>query len=309
MIEQVREFNRIVSDPLAYGEQLKRKNEKTVFGYFCSYTPEEIIHAAGLHPFRLLGTGGATLSADERLQSCSCDLIRETLELALTGRLAFLSGVVFPRSCDAFGRLSDIWRLNAKIRYHFDIVLPERIGEEGSLEPMVDALKIFRRNLEIAAKTVITDSAMERSFELYNSIRTSLKKIYLLRSANPGALGGRDLYAIVRACMLMERRELDTLLRSLLEELGAQPPLPPNGKKRIVIAGIACDHPDFYSLVERCGGTVVWTTCARVPGISRASSPRRPIPSRRSPGATPTGPSAPRTLNHREAGARTWFGW
>ncbi len=258
MIEQVREFARMAGNPLAYAEHLMKKDGKPVFGYFCSYTPEEIIHAAGLHPFRLPGTGGATPHADEHLRSCSCELIRETLEQALEGRFGFLHGVVFPRSCDAIRRLSDIWRLRAKIRYHFDIDLPARLDGEGSREFMIDALKKFRRDLETAAKTCITDSAMDHAFDLYNSIRSSLKNLYLLRSANPGLLSGGDLHSIVRACMIMERCELDIALKSLFEWLKAKPASPPDGKKRVVVAGILCDHPDFYALVERCGGTVVW---------------------------------------------------
>ena len=50
-------FRRVLADPFAYVKQWKEKNAKSVIGYFCSYTPEEIILAANALPFRIFNSG------------------------------------------------------------------------------------------------------------------------------------------------------------------------------------------------------------------------------------------------------------
>jgi len=44
-------------DPYAYARGMKQDKQKPMVGYFCSYAPEEIILAAGTHPFRLWNAG------------------------------------------------------------------------------------------------------------------------------------------------------------------------------------------------------------------------------------------------------------
>ena len=56
-MQGLEEFRQAMADPAGYARGLKAQGRK-IIGYFCSYTPEEIIHAAGAHPLRLFGTQG-----------------------------------------------------------------------------------------------------------------------------------------------------------------------------------------------------------------------------------------------------------
>ncbi len=56
-MKELDEFYAILKDPVSYGRKMKEQGRKIV-GYFCSYTPEEIIYAAGAHPFRIFAAGG-----------------------------------------------------------------------------------------------------------------------------------------------------------------------------------------------------------------------------------------------------------
>ncbi|MBC8248998.1 MAG: 2-hydroxyacyl-CoA dehydratase, partial [Anaerolineales bacterium] len=78
-------------------------------GYFCTYVPEEIIHAAGFAPLRILSGREIPSRADAHLQSYTCALCRSALDQALRGNLSFLQGVVFPHTCDTIQALADIW--------------------------------------------------------------------------------------------------------------------------------------------------------------------------------------------------------
>jgi len=83
-------------DPYAYAHALKQNRKKPLVGYFCSYAPEELIHAAGAVPFRIFGTRQNISLADAHLQSYCCSLVRGGLEDALKGSCLFLTARSFP---------------------------------------------------------------------------------------------------------------------------------------------------------------------------------------------------------------------
>lgn len=256
-MDALREFNEISDNPIKYACALKDHGSK-VIGYFCSYTPEEIIHAAGLHPMRLFGTKEDIHLADRHLQSYSCSLIRGALSDVLAGKLNFLDGTVFPHTCDSIQRLSDIWRLNTNLGFFADVVLPVKLNTESAREYMTDVLNRFRKDLEGYFNIEISDDNLRSSIRTYNTIRAHLKSIYELQAKTPSVLPGSDLFAVVRASMVMDRDELSRKLPVLENELKQKGRSHDGLKKRIMLVGNICDHPDIYTLIENSGGDVVW---------------------------------------------------
>ncbi|MBN2180165.1 MAG: 2-hydroxyacyl-CoA dehydratase [Deltaproteobacteria bacterium] len=257
-MEVLNDFYRVAENPYEYSRELK-KSGKRIIGYFCSYTPEEIISASGVHPIRLFGTGGDITLADSHLQPYCCSLVRGALEEALEGRLDFLDGTVFPHTCDSIQRLSDIWRLNTNFGFFADVVLPVKLNTESSREYFADILKKFRLDLERGLGVTITDDKLKTAITRYNNIRRSLKALYEMHSKEPGILSGRDLWAVTRASMIMERDDLLvklSLLKEALKKGGRSGKS--EGKKRLVLAGSVCDHPNVYTIIEDSGGVVVW---------------------------------------------------
>jgi benzoyl-CoA reductase subunit C len=257
-MEVLNDFYRVSENPYEYARDLRGKGRK-IIGYFCSYTPEEIILASGAHPMRLFGTKNDISLADAHLQPYSCSLVRGALEEALSGRLDFLDGTVFPHTCDSIQRLSDIWRLNTDFGFFADVVLPVKLDTESAREYMEEVLRRFRKNLEEWLGVKITDDELRNAVEKYSVIRGHLKTIHEMHSENPGILSGKDMHAIMRASMIMDREELPERLQELTEVLkkGGRA-LDIEGKKRLVLAGSICDHPDIYTIIEKSGGVVVW---------------------------------------------------
>ena len=252
------EFYEILKDPVSYGRKMKEQGRKVV-GYFCSYTPEEIIYAAGAHPFRIFSSAENIHFADAHFQSYCCSLVRGALEGALAGNLDFLDGAVFPHTCDSIQRLSDIWRMNVKGPFHADIVLPVKLDTESARAYMIDVLKKFRNELASHLRVEITDDKLKKAIGIFNTIRASLKRLYELKAENPGIISGGDLYAIVKASMMMDRHHLAEVLPAVIEEMEKKKgnaELSPG--KRIVLAGGICNHPDIYRIIEEAGGAVVW---------------------------------------------------
>jgi benzoyl-CoA reductase subunit C len=258
-MKQIEECYQILKDPNGYVKRFKAESGRKVVGTFCSYAPEEIILAAGAHPFRLFGSGEKIRMAEAHLQSYCCSLVRGALEDALGGRLEFLDGVVFPHTCDSIQRLSDIWRLNVSACFHLDVVLPVKLDTDGAAQYLIDVLRRFRGALGEKLSVTISDDDLRAAIRTMNRIRAALTRIYALKGERPEILKGNDLYALVRAAMIMDRTRAESLLEEVAAELEkkstSEVAAPP--KKRIVLSGGVCNHPDIYTIIEEAGGAVV----------------------------------------------------
>ena len=77
-------------------------------GWFCTYTPIEILDAAGVIPYGIRLDSGMG-HEDIYLGDSMCSYVRGCLGGALTGAYDFLDGVVITHSCECMRRLYDAW--------------------------------------------------------------------------------------------------------------------------------------------------------------------------------------------------------
>ncbi len=255
------EFNPFKQQPVTFAEQAnewKKENGRKIFGYLCTYAPEEIIHAAGILPYRVFGTGDRTAAADPHLQAYACSLVRSALGEALEGELSFLDGAVFPHTCDSIQRLSDIWRLNAKMAFHFDVVHPVKLNTPGARVYMLEVLNRFRKELGDALGKEISDQALSDSIKLFNRFRAMLSELYEIRKQRPDLISGEDIFTVMRASMTMDRAEFSLLLEKFLVEVKKEStPAPSSLPLGIILTGGVCDHPNLYSIIENAGAYVI----------------------------------------------------
>ena len=253
----VKTFRTVSENPGAYARTWKQENHKPVVGYLCSYAPEEIMVAAGALPYRIFGSGREIQLADSHLQAYSCSLVRGAMEDVLGGHLDFLDGTVFPHTCDSIQRLSDMWRMNAGLDFHLDVVLPVKLDNATSRDYLAQVLRRFRDDLEQAVGTEISDESIKASAEVYNALRESLRAIYALRRNDPNLISGSDLLAITKGSMMMDRNQALGLLKEVMAALELKTEQPGNGKKRIILAGGLCNMPDIFQVIEESGGVII----------------------------------------------------
>ncbi len=252
-------FKEQAVNPAQKISEWKNQNDKKVLGYLCTYTPEEIIHAAGVMPYRIFGNANRASSADHHLQAYSCSLVRSALGEALEGDLNFLDGMVFPHTCDSIQRLSDIWRLNADMSFHFDVVHPVKLNTPESRDYMYAVLERFRNELGKALGEHISDTDLSESIKTFNKLRNKLKELYEIRKEKPYLISGEDIYYVLRASMTMDREEFASQLEDFILELKKDTDSPPaKAPVGIIMTGGICDHPDIYSILEEAGAYVMW---------------------------------------------------
>jgi len=253
MIE-IQAFHDALYDVPGLGSQIRQS--KKVIGHLCSYVPEELVYAAGFHPMRLFSSKSDIILAEDHLQAYCCSLVRGVLEDSLSGRLDFLDGTVFPHTCDTIMRLSDIWRLKGRYELFWDVILPVKLGTQSAKEYMLAVLTRFKDELEQASGNKITDEKLSDAIQLFNRIRKSLSDIYKRQSDSPGIISGKDLYALVKGSMVMEREKAAALLEKIAASLEKNDS-PENKGKRIVLSGSICDAPDIYTSVKNAGLHIV----------------------------------------------------
>ena len=221
-------------------------------GYFCTYVPEEIIHAAGFVPLRIRSGDQTPSRADAHLQSYTCALCRSALDQALRGDLNFLVGVVFPHTCDTIQALADIWRMSFPDLYVETIVQPVHLSSPSTRPYLIAELQRFRHSLEELIGQEISDQAIGASIESYNEKRRLLTRLYDLRDR----LAATELFAVTGAGFVMPPEEYNQLLGELVELLaeGEQPPQKGPG---LILVGAVLDDPAILTIVEELGARIV----------------------------------------------------
>jgi len=242
-----------------YIARWKEKGGKIV-GYYCCYVPEEIIHAAGMLPYRMRATGSTSSElGDAYASSTTCTFCRHSLDQAMRGKYKFLDGLVALHSCDHISRTFDAWRygkvdLPGSFYLHF-LDVPFKT-DALAVEWMTVQLDRFKRSLEDHFQVTITDDALRRSIKTYNEKRRLLKSLYELRKKEAPPITGAEVLGICIASTSMPVEEFNQLLKQMLDELEGRAGFS-DYRARLLLAGGDLEDPAYIRVIEELGGLVV----------------------------------------------------
>lgn len=237
----------------------KEKNNKKIFGYFCSYVPEEIIHAADILPVRVLSGTENITKGTKYLASFNCPYVRACFDQVLKKRYHYLDGIVQSHTCEAMGKLFSLWSRKVEIPESYYLSQPYLSNEKAEIL-FVKALKRFASSLEALTLTHITTDKLNQSIRIYNENRRLLSQIYEFRKSGTPLLSGSEVYRIVRAGMLMSKEKHNAMLRELLEEFRRKKtPYPENNgeKMRVMVSGGMVEDVKILEMIESSGGQIV----------------------------------------------------
>ena len=248
-------------------EQLMKAREKgaKVVGYFCSYMPEEIVHALGLIPVRL-GRGGSDDLVElggRYIGKGTCVFLRESVGLFAEGKEPFSKAcdlVAVATSCVQMFRLAEV------VKHFFNIPtlvlgVPRNFYLPEGRAFFQKEVENFAAQLEEFAGNKLDAAALAESVELYRNIRRTLQQIYDFQAADPAPISWREVFDVIHAGFYLDRAEYYRLLQDLLSELGTMSEAlgTTDERPRILLSGTNIPPGDtkLINLIEEAGGRIV----------------------------------------------------
>lgn len=251
-------FSEVVRDRHTYAENWKASTGRQVLGYFCDWVPEEIFHAAGFMPIRILGSQnpeGQKL-AQRHIAATWCSYCRECLGEGLLGKYHYLDGVAISHGCWQIRQAHAVWVQNIPTKFDFYNYVPYSLHERSAQAYLPVELRRFKAKVEDDVGRTISDEAVRRSIEIYNTNRRLMRTVYELRKSDTPPISSAEAIEMVLASMYMDKEEHNELLRQLLDELPKQEPkaVP---RARIILIGSVTPEVSLYRFIESMNADVV----------------------------------------------------
>jgi len=217
-----------------------RESGGKVVGHFQVYFPEEIVHAAGMLPFKVHGAQIEAVQAGSRFGSYLCSILKTSLELALSKRVELEMFVTHP-ICDAARNLGAVWGRN--FSYPCQILyLPQNANSPAAVTYLRNEYARLQRDIEKIIGRPIREDDLRRSVAVYNHNRALLRELYAIKRDTPWLVSADEAYVLTAIGGLMPREEHNELLEAVLPQITTRPNKKQD-KIRLVFEGGFCEQP------------------------------------------------------------------
>lgn len=253
MFTKLRDWERNRHD---YAREWKSRTGGKVMGYFCTYVPEEILHAAGVLPVRILGSHEPQNVTEPHIFGMFCPFCRDCLAQGLQGRYDYLDGIMIAQSCLHIRQAFTSWQKHRPTEFDYYLCMPHHVQSPRALPYLTGELQQFKTAVEQWTGRTITDEDLDAAIEVYNESRRLLHSVYNARKADTPPLTGEEAMETVISCQMTDKAEHNQELKRILEVL----PTRGNGRDpgvRLMIIGSEDDDIPFIKMVESSGATFV----------------------------------------------------
>ena len=246
-----------------------KENGGKVAGVFCTFTPQEILDAAGFIAVSLCGMSDETVPAAEaHLPKNLCPLIKSSYGFALTDKCPytyFSDLIVGETTCDGKKKM---YELLGKLKPTYILHLPQ--GHDSDPVTLWTAeLRRFIKYLEEKFDLTITDEMLREASRRRNEQRVAHMKLMELQKQCPPPLSGMQMYATMEGTgFVFTHEERVAKLNALRESVEANADKTAfAGAKRILVTGcpIGGVIRKTVKAIEDNGGVVVcFENCAGI---------------------------------------------
>ncbi|HSC29740.1 MAG TPA: benzoyl-CoA reductase subunit C [Vicinamibacterales bacterium] len=234
---------------------------RRAIGHMPIAVPRELILAAGMLPVGIVGAGDRLeiIRGDAHFQSYICHIPRSTIELALTGRLDALDGMLFPSICDVIRNLSGIWQLLFPGRYVRYVDVPQNFDPAVGGRYWRAELDALREDFQRMTGDPLNDESLREAIAVYNENRRAIRELYAARSTAPWSFPTAEMYQVLRAGNLLPPEDHTALVRDYIREAALDPDRREEDRSRVVLVGMFCEQPPIGLLLtlERAGCWIV----------------------------------------------------
>jgi benzoyl-CoA reductase subunit C len=255
-METLKQFKKIFETHHDYAREWKKKTGGKVFGYMCTYVPEEILYAAGILPVRILGSHEPQDVTEPHIYTMFCPFSRDVLAQGLQGRYEYLDGIVYAHSCLHMRQAFAAWSKHVPMKYSRYIFTPAKVQSPRAVPMFTKEVAEFRKSIEEFTGKAITNKDLDHAIEVYNTNRRLMKKVYETRKGDQPLISGTEAAYMVTASMYSDKAEHNKMLEQTLKELPHRKDLPKPGTRLMIISSIL-DSIEFLELTESLDSLVV----------------------------------------------------
>lgn len=235
-------------------------------GYLCSYTPLEVIDAAGASAVGLCGTSDEVIPTAERvLPSNLCPLIKSTYGFAYSQKCPFTyfsDLIVGETTCDGKKKM---YELLADLKPTHILHLPQSRRRAYEREGWIEEVCLLKERLERLYGIEITDEDLRAAARRRNRLRRALCSMFELQQLDPPAMSGVELMSTMFAgTFSFDIDEFTAKIEALVAQKRAayeagKSPIPQDAK-RILITGCPVGGVinKIGRTIEQNGGVVVY---------------------------------------------------
>lgn len=245
-------FQDILEDRYEKLRELASQGNRLI-GYFCTYTPVELLHASGFIPVRITGEAEVIEKAYTLVPDFVCPYVRRAVEKGLSGAYQCLTGIVQAYTCDVTCGLVNIWEENIGGRVFHLLSLPY-IDQPTSRSFLRSGLLDLVRKLDDAGGC-FSEARLENALDLYARIRTLMGELSALRYNRRLALSAGEFLSVAQAGFITPPEQYYSMLLDLRKALPDKP-VSRDGIP-VLVSGSLIEDGKVLEILEQSGGLVV----------------------------------------------------
>ena len=177
-----------------------KQRGKKVIGVFCSYTPIEIVYAAGAISVGLCGKSEQGIpEAETVLPKTLCPLIKASYGMAMTDQCPFFyfsDGILAETTCDGKKKM---YELMSKIKPVHVLNLPQGRDQAMAIESWTEEIKRAAKFLENLFNVKITEEKLHDAIVYRNKVRKAIVDLYEVAKLKPSPASGYEISTLAES--------------------------------------------------------------------------------------------------------------
>lgn len=242
-----------------------KESGRKIVGTYCTFTPKEVIYAAGAIPVGLCGTNDEPiLAAEKHLPKNLCPLIKSSYGFGISDTCPyfyFSDILVAETTCDGKKKMYELMR---EFKPMHILNLPNIGNSEEAKELWLTEIIRLKERLEKEFHVEVTEDDLRNAIKKCNEERRVLASFYEMMKLNPAPMSGTELIKVLYGTTFTFEKDKqnedllkmrDEILKSY--ENGARPV--DKHKPRILITGCPLGGvtEKLIKAIEDAGASIV----------------------------------------------------
>lgn len=257
MKQAIASMKRAIEAPMQYAAEWKARTGRQVVGLLPMHFPGELAHAAGCLPVVLQDDAEPVTVGQANVFNFYCGFNRSLIDQTMRGSFDGLDAIMFGDHCVQLLGTADVIRAEKpQIPILFNQLCTTLDANWAERETVGTFTQLWTE-LEELTGAPITQDAAKASIALFNRNRAQMRSLYEMRRRGEIAISGRDMQAVVKSSMVMDRAEHVDLMEEVLA--GVPRRAPSAADVPVYLSGHMCHapKPEIIDMIEESGARVV----------------------------------------------------